>query len=135
MKSAIRLINWQLHPLLDHRQHIPAVNRRADFRIERHDVPALWRFHFILHLHRFNDGDAGSASTLSPTSTSTRTTFPGIGATMRAAPSPCAPTVAAPRKRFGIGDRDRMSIRADDHIEGLPRLRPAFNHTIKDLRR
>src|SRR5688572_3879709 len=41
------------------------------------------------------------ASTDAPCATSTRTTFPGIGATIRAAPSASAFAAVAPRSRFG----------------------------------
>src|SRR5207253_10722080 len=41
------------------------VNRRADFHVDRAYRSSLWRFHFILHLHRLDNDNAGSGFNLS----------------------------------------------------------------------
>src|SRR5439155_10615491 len=99
-----------------------------------HDGSALWRFHFVLHLHCFNHGNAGSGFDVLTCfdkhahNLSRHWRYDARGSV----------TMGAERQRatqtFRISERNSISIRASDHIEGGARLRTAFDPAIENLR-
>src|SRR5438270_10952136 len=119
--------------LFDHRQQIPAVNRRAYFRVYSHDSSALWRLHFVLHLHSFNHSDAGAGF-------DSLTYFDKhahkLSRHRRHDPRGCV-SIGTERHRAAqtlwISKGNRMSIRTDNHVETGARLGTAFNPAIKDM--
>ena len=77
--------------LLHDQQHGAGVDRLAFGDRDVAHAAIAGGAQLVLHLHRFDDDQALAGLTSSPGFTSTRTTLPGIGATIR-----CGPAAARP---------------------------------------
>ena len=98
---------------LDHHQHAAGLDRRARRHGDVLDAARLGRAQLVLHLHRFDDDDRlARRRPRRPAATSTRTTRPGIGATIDC----CAVAVsglvgpAAPGRRPSTVAADGASV-------------------------
>src|SRR5207237_1011677 len=126
-------VSASLLHLFHHREHVAAVHRCAYLNIQRHDDSCFGRFHFVLHLHSFDYQDAGAGVDLFADSYQDAHHLAGHWRDDVRSFDRVRVNCLCTAQTFGIRDGERITIRADNHVECPAGLGPAFDPTIEDL--
>src|SRR2546421_205540 len=123
---------WKMDFLLHHREHLTPVHRCAYSNIQRHDDSCFGRFHFVLHLHSFDYHDARAGVDLFADTYQDAHHLAGHwGDDVRRFDRVRVQHFRA-AQTFGIDDCDRVTLRANNHVDCPAGFGPALNATIED---
>jgi len=118
---------------LNNCEHVTSVHGRADINIQRDYRSTLRRFHFVLHLHRFDYDYARAGFDLIADPDQHAHDFAGHGCDDAGRLVGVRDRAGSATEAFRIDERDRVFRGAYDDTNRLPHVRSAVNAAIKDL--